>query len=51
MSSTKRGLSLIFLLLAGCATSLPQISEEKLPATAEPGPLSPPAHTSAAEYQ
>jgi len=28
----KRGLSLIFLLLAGCATSLPKVDEAKLPA-------------------
>jgi multidrug efflux system outer membrane protein len=27
----KRGLSLIFLLLAGCATSLPKVDEQKLP--------------------
>ena len=31
----KRGLSLIFALLAGCATSLPEISADKLP---EPAP-------------
>ena len=31
MTRTKRGLSLIFLLLAGCATSLPEIEADKLP--------------------
>ena len=33
MKTGKRGLSLIFVLVAGCATSLPKIEDQKLPPT------------------